>query len=430
MRVSPSLLVAFVLVSAAAAPGAGTAQDAPPSREALRVFLDCQRCDFDHMRREVPVVDYVRDQADAHVHVLVTFEETGAGGDEWTFHFLGREELAGRADTLRYVTQQVQTQDEVREGYTRTFALGLVRYLAYTERADQVELEFPDVSEQLQQVRPEDDPWNLWVFRASVSAEFGGESRRRDTRLDGFLSASRTTEDFKIDLSFGGDYEEERIELDAGEEEVFDVTEYGGGGTAVWSLGPNWSTGVSVTAGKDQRVNQAFYGRAAPALEYSLYPYAESTRRQITATYRVGLATFRYEERTLFDRTRETRPEQSLEVSADFVQPWGELLVSIEGSHFLDDPAKHRLDLFTNIEFRIFRGLNLDIRGNIARIKDQIYLSAAGLDENEIIVGQRRLGTDFEYEVELGLSFTFGSVFNNVVNPRLRSGGGDFDGFD
>jgi hypothetical protein len=30
------------------------------------------------------------------------------------------------------------------------------------------------------------------------------------------------------------------------------------------------------------------------------------------------------------------------------------------------------------------------------------------------------LGTDFEYEVEVGFSFTFGSVFNNIVNPRLR----------
>jgi hypothetical protein len=30
--------------------------------------------------------------------------------------------------------------------------------------------------------------------------------------------------------------------------------------------------------------------------------------------------------------------------------------------------------------------------------------------------------------VELGLSFTFGSVFNNIVNPRMLTSG-DFDGF-
>jgi hypothetical protein len=322
------------------------------------------------------------------------------------------------------VTQQIQTQDEIRDGYTRIFALGLVRYLAYAGRADRVELDFPDVAEALQQVQPENDPWNLWVFRASASGEFGGESRRRETSLDGSFSASRTTEEFKVDVRFDGDYEEERVELGDGREEVFDVRDIGGGGTAVWSIGPNWSAGFSAAAGMNQVVNQSFYARVAPALEYSIYPYSESTRRQITATYRVGAATFRYEERTIFDKTAETRPEQSLELAADFVQPWGELLISLEGSHLLDDPRKHRVDLFSNIEFRIFRGLNLDLRSSIARIKDQIYLSAEGLDDEEILIGQRQLGTDFEYEIELGLSFTFGSVFNNVVNPRLRSGGG------
>ena len=35
-----------------------------------------------------------------------------------------------------------------------------------------------------------------------------------------------------------------------------------------------------------------------------------------------------------------------------------------------------------------------------------------------------RAGTDFEYELEIGISFTFGSVFNNVVNPRMGSNRG------
>lgn len=427
MRLSAGSLAAL-LALAWATPAPVVAQDTPASPDALRVFLDCERCDFDHMRREVPVVNYVRDQADAHVHVLVTFEETGAGGDEWTFYFLGRNELAALADTLTYATQQIQTSDEIRDGYTRTFALGLVRYLTYTGRAAGVEVDFPDVFGEQQQTQPGDDPWNLWVFRASVSGEFAGESRRQDTSADGSFSASRTTEEFKIDFGVDGDYEKEEVELSDGGTDVFDVADFGGGGTAVWSMGPHWSAGFSADVGLDESVNQSFYARAAPALEYSFFPYAESTRRQITATYRVGVATFQYYEMTLFQKTAETRPEHSLEISADFVQPWGDLLVSMEGSHLLDDPSKHRIDVFTNIEFRIYRGLSLDLRGGVARVRDQIYLSAEGLDDDEILVGQREIGTEFEYEVEVGLSFTFGSVFNNIVNPRLRSGG-DFDGF-
>jgi len=198
-------------------------------------------------------------------------------------------------------------------------------------------------------------------------------------------------------------------------------------GIVVWSLGPHWSWGIAGALGSDQSVNQALYTEAAPALEYSFFPYAESTRRQITATYRLGMMTFWYEDRTIFDQISEIRPAHSLEVAADFQQPWGELVVSVEGSHYLYDPDRHRVDLYSNIEIRLLRGVNLDIQGNVARIKDQIYLSAAGLDDNEILIGQRELGTDFEYGMEVGLSFTFGSIFNNVVNPRLRTGGDDLD---
>ena len=431
------LVATSVVVTAAlcapGAVGAAAAQEVPPQpppqRAALRVFLDCEDCDFDHLRREVPVVDYVRDRTDADVHVLVTEQETGAGGSEYLFFFLGQRDLAGRADTLRYVSPQFQTEDEEREGYTRTFSLGLVRYLTYASMTERVDVGFRDPEEGPLPGAPQDDPWNLWVFRASVGAELDGESRRSDTSVDGSFSASRVTEEFKIDLNVRGDYQEQTFELDDGRTDVHSVRELDAQSTTVWSLGPNWSWGFSGSIGMDQSVNQSLFVRAAPALEYSLYPYAESTRRQITATYRVGIASFRYEEITLFDRLAETRPEQSLEISADFTQPWGELVVSVEGAHLIDDPSRHRVDLFTNIEFRLFRGVNLDIRGSVARIKDQIYLSAAELTDDEIIIGQRELGTDYEYEMEIGLSFTFGSVFNNIVNPRLNQGGNDFDRF-
>ena len=406
-----------------------SAQDAQaPSQPPLRVFLDCGQCDFDHLRREVPVVDYVRDRTDADVHVLVTTQETGAGGDEYLFNFIGLGALAGRADTLRYVSQQVQTEDEERDGYTQVFSLGLVRYLAYTGRTAGLELDFGDAGDFDQQtVNASDDPWNLWVFEMSVGAELSGESRRKDTALEGSFEAGRVTEELKIDIGWRGDYQEEEFELGNGDLEVSSTREIEGDGIVVWSLGPNWSWGAAAAIGQDQSVNQKLYVRGGPALEYSFFPYAESTRRQITATYRVGAVSYGYEERTLFLKTTELRPEQSLELSADFTQPWGELLVSIEGSHFLDDIEQHRVDLFTNIEFRLFRGVNLDVQANVARVKDQIYLSAEGLTDTEILIGQRQLGTDFEYGVELGVSFTFGSIFNNVVNPRLGDGGDDFN---
>jgi len=426
----PTLRPLFLVAALSGLPAGLVAQEPPAAASPpLRVFLDCDRCDFDYLRQEVPVVDYVRDRNDADVHVLVTTQDTGGGGEEYAFDFIGLGALVGRADTLRYISQQFETEDEQREGYTRTFSLGLVRYLAYTGRASTLEIDFGDGDDLGRQtVDPANDPWNLWVFEIDVSGELQGETQRKETFLEGSIEAGRVTEEFKIDFGVRGEYEELEFER-RGVMEKSTARDIRGEGMAVWSLGPNWSWGISGAIGQDQSVNQALYTEVAPALEYSLYPYAEATRRQITVTYRVGMASFYYEERTIFDQISEIRPSHSLELSADFQQPWGELNMSLEGSHFLDSPKRHRVDLFSRLELRLFRGVNLDVQGNVARVKDQIYLSAAGLDPDEILIGQRQLGTDYEYGIELGLSFTFGSIFNNVVNPRLGDGGDDFDGF-
>src|SRR5690606_6943787 len=145
---------------------------------------------------------------------------------------------------------------------------------------------------------------------------------------------------------------------------------------------------------------------------------------QITLTYSIGPIRYEYEEPTLFDRLEETLVEQELELSGAFQQPWGEFDVSLEGSTYMHDLALHRIDLFTGLEIRLFRGFNLDLNGSVARIKNQLYVPREDATDEEILLRRRQLGTDFEYELDLGFSYTFGSVFNNVVNPRMAQGGG------
>jgi len=70
-------------------------------------------------------------------------------------------------------------------------------------------------------------------------------------------------------------------------------------------------------------------------------------------------------------------------------------------------------------EYRLFRGLNFDIDAEISRIKDQFYLSAEGINPDDILLRRRQRETDFRYELSLGFSYRFGSKFANVVNPRM-----------
>lgn len=391
----------------------------------LRVFFDCERCDFDHFRREVPFVDYVRDRTDAELHVLVTSQDTGGGGEAWELFFLGLGERAGPTDTLVFLSAQGDTDDEVREGLTRTFKRGLVPHVAGTVAAPFLDVRYaaPSADATQQQVAA-DDPWNLWVFRARVGAEWEGESRRSSRSFDGSFSASRTTESLKIDLSSDGRWETDEFEFSDGTMLTSTSRSINHGGLIVWSLGPQWSAGARASALTSTHVNQDLTIRAAPAVQYSLFPYAESTRRQITVLYSLGLASFDYEEVTLFDRTGETHAEQRLEVAARFQQPWGEINSALEASTFLHDPSLHRVDLFGRVEYRIVRGLNLSVSGGVARVKDQLYVPREDIADEDVLLQRRQLGTDFEFEFEVGFSFTFGSVTNNVVNPRMGSGRG------
>ena len=423
-------LLLAAMASLVSSPGSAQEEmlDAGAEDSLLRVFLDCDRrtCDFDHFRREVSFVNYVRDRTDAELHVLVTSQETAAGGEAYEMFFMGLDERAAQQDTLRFVSQESDSDEEERAGLTQIFKLGLVRYAAPTSAGPLLDIRYSAPTQAQQQASTETDPWNLWVFSIRGGAELEGESRESAQAFDGSFSASRTTEDIKIDISSYAEYEEERFELNDEEVLVSTSRNINNEGLIVWSLGPHWSAGVRASVLTSTRVNQDLAIRAAPALQYSIFPYAESTRRQITFLYSLGLASFDYEEVTLFDKTKESHAEQRMEVAAEFQQPWGEINSGLEASMFVHDPSLHRIDLFARIEYRIVRGLSIDLEGSVARVKDQIYLSGEGIPDEEILLERRQLGTDFEYELEIGFSFTFGSVFNNVVNPRMGSNRGRF----
>src|SRR6188474_2700531 len=98
----------------------------------VRVFLDCDYCDEDYVHKEVTFIDYVHNREDADVHVLVSVQETGGGGMQWTLKFIGLGAFQGSDQTLTYNSSSTATSDERRAGFTEVFKVGLVRYAATT----------------------------------------------------------------------------------------------------------------------------------------------------------------------------------------------------------------------------------------------------------------------------------------------------------
>jgi hypothetical protein len=162
----------------------------------------------------------------------------------------------------------------------------------------------------------------------------------------------------------------------------------------------------------------------APAVEYNIFPYAESTRRSLILQYSVGLTKQAYREITIFDQMDETRATHALSTSYSNRQTWGDVNVSVNGSQYLHDRSLYNLVFFTGTNVNLFRGLRLNVFGNYALVRDQLSLPRRDATEDEVLLRQRQLATNYRYFLSVGLSYRFGSPVQNVVNPRFGSSGG------
>jgi hypothetical protein len=156
-----------------------------------------------------------------------------------------------------------------------------------------------------------------------------------------------------------------------------------------------------------------------PAIEYNIFPWDKSDRKVFTIGYHLRANYFTYNELTIYDKLDEWRASQALELSFMLRQPWGEIENSLEASHYFHDYSKNRFSLETDISVNILKGLSLFMELETELIHDQLYLPAGETTREEILLKQRKLATNFEISAELGVRFTFGSVYNNIVNQRL-----------
>ena len=395
-------------------------------RQMARVFLDCGHCDEDYIRKEVTFVDYVRNREDADVHVLVTVQETGGGGVQWTIKFIGLGTFQGSDQTLTYNSPATATPDEVRGGFAEVFKLGLVRYAATTPMADRLRVTFTKKEGDAAAAAKKRDPWNYWVYRIGFNGDVNGEESSKGRSFRGSFSANRTTDAWRLSFNTSANYRDSEFKLEeAGEKStILSVNRnMNASATVVKSLTQHWSLGVLASANSQTFRNFVIKTRVASGVEYNFFPYSESTRRMLTFQYTVGHDYLRYREITIFDKLREQLLDHHGEIGLSMRQPWGSATARMSFTQYLTNPSKYSLGTFGFGEIRIFKGLSANFFGQYSRTRDQIYLPRGQASTEEILLRQRQLLTGYQYFFDFGISYSFGSIFNNIVNPRF--GGGD-----
>src|SRR5688572_13913668 len=349
----------------------------------------------------------------------MTGQSTGSGGREITFSFFGQGRFMGRDHMLRDTFVVAASDDDVRRGMVRVMSLGLVPYVLETDAADRLGVTVQTTAAAADAAQTADDPWNRWSLRLNLNGNASGEQSSTFLSVNTNFNANRTTAESKINLNARMNYRQSRFELPDGRSFLSPNRDYGANGQYVQSLGEHWSTGLRANWSSSSFNNQDSAWFVGPAIEWDLFPYSESTRRLLTFHYSVGVRGWDYERETIYGKLEEVRGSHNFDTTVSLRQRWGTIGSTVSVASFVPDFAKNHVSMFGNVSLNLFRGLSLNLNTNIESLRDQITLPREEATSEEVLVNQRQLATSYRYFVFFGVSYTFGSIFSPIVNPRF-----------
>jgi len=388
--------------------------------DALKIFLDmgtCYYCDYSYIRKEINFVNYVRDPKESQVHVIITQSTTGSGGTEFNFMFIGKKEFKGMDDTIKQATSVNNTLDENRNEIVRVLKMGLMRYVMKTPGNKLIEIKsnLPEAGNENVQ-----DKWKSWVYNVNLSGYGSGDKNYTQLQLSSSASARKVTPNWKIGFSASTYYREAKYVCDDTTTIWTYRRSYYLSHNAIKSLGKHWSAGYFYSLNNDTYSNIKLNNNISAGIEYDVFPYEKSSSKLITFRYKLGYDFNHYIDTTIYDKLKENLLSHSLSMGMNFITKWGSANSSLGYSNYLHDFSKNNLYINSNINVRILKGLSLSGYVYLSIIHDQLSLPKAGATLEEVLLQQQQLATQYSYYFNFGITYTFGSIYNNVVNPRFE----------
>jgi len=390
----------------------------------LKVFIDCDNCDMGFIRQELDYVSHVRDQSVAEVHIFITSIYTASGGRLFELSFTGKNSFSEVDNKFNYNTLTTATYDEIREGLKKNIELGLVPYLLHTGAGENisVNVEAKDFSESDEMKK---DPWRNWLFDTYGHLGLTKEQSVENLRIYTRFEAERVTEEWRISFNYSlRDNRRSIYKLDDNSGNFTKDTTYirfmnSFNGRGVKSLGEHWSVGSSGNYYSDTYLNLKSSYSIGPALEFSIFPYTQSLKRELTFAYRVRYVWHNYISLSKLGFYDYSYPFHSLYFNVRYRQPWGNVTSRVSASNHLNNFEYKRLEFSNWLSVRVFKGLSVSLNAHFTYKQDQIYLPAEKITETDILAGTKSLPSTFDVEISGGLNYKFGSIYNNIVNTRL-----------
>lgn len=407
------LILFFVLTT-------GVTTFAQTTEDQINVYLDCPGCDLNYVKNEIKFVNYANDPLRAQVHILVSSQSTGGSGAVHQLEFLGKEGFDDDKFTLKFQAEPTMTDLEKQQGLVRTLKLGLVPFVAQTALASNFDLAVKN------QAKPKETIpvgkgkklMDSWLFEAYSNLNWDKESLRSTFDLRYGLYAEHLTPEWRIRIEPNFYFQERVVRTD--EEEIRSYRRQNGyNGKVVKSLGEHWSLGVFNNIYSNTYNNVKLGMWLAPAIEYSILPYSEVVTREFTVAYHVGRLYNRYFEETIFLKMEDKVFSHVMDVNLRLRRDWGDVTMFMQGSCFLNDWSRNHLSINGRVGVRVFKGMTFNMGGTFRIVNDQITLPRGDTTLEDILLGQKQLATAYNSNVNFGVRYTFGALYNNIVNTRL-----------
>ncbi|HUX59519.1 MAG TPA: hypothetical protein VMV77_21275 [Bacteroidales bacterium] len=380
-------------------------------------FLDCEDCDFTFVRQELPFVSFVRDPQLADVHILVTDSNTGSGGNKYFLNFIGLKEFKGLSYDYTMTSKQSDTDNDVRKTLLKLIKIGILPYYSKTDFLDQLNIDLEE-SNNKRADEMVTDAWNKWVFNIESEVELQKEKSQNQYSVNINANAGKVTEEWKTKFEVSYELNQENY-FDNGEKITNKQDAKELSTDFIKNLTDKWSAGFFGHYLSSAYLNTKNYYRVSSGIEYNFFPWEECNRRAFIIRYGAGINYINYMEETIYDKLKETLFSEALLLRLKLVQPWGDISVGLEGSHYFHDFSKNRLTLESDFSIRLSKNLSVFCEIQSEVIHDQFYLPKGDASLEDILLKRRKLETTYELSSQIGFRFTFGSIFNNVVNERF-----------
>jgi hypothetical protein len=399
----------------------------------IRLYLDCKtRCDMSFIKTEMNYIDFVSDRFTSNVYVMVTAQTTGSGGQEIMLYFNGQEQFKGMKDTLQFNRSSIGTDGEYRSQLVQYLKLGLTRYLAKTGIASKLNISVAESEDGPLNAKAKTDPWNYWVMNMRVNGSYEKDDYSKEYSYNTSFDASRTTEKLKVRNRVYYNKSVQEITID--DKDVYTSEEYGAKTNLVTSISKHWSYGAGLQFEYSSYSNLKSNFGVKPAIEYSFFPYKESVKKALTLYYDIGPNWVKYIDTPYYGEFapfKDNLMMHSLSLNFGLIQNWGNAYAYVNWESFLNDfhfqgkrikgKDVRNFSVGASLDVRIFKGLSLSSAVEY-EITKGIYpnIRQSDFDVDDILSNTRQYPTSNNFEVYLGLNYRFGSIYNNVVNPRFN----------